>query len=324
MKEITVANGGQVNIESTWGKGSLFTLTFPITDIKADEELSQVMVDQLVSNTKNELIEETNAISFVSKKNRVTVLIIEDNYDMQKHIGKVLASRFNCLFANRGKSGIALALKELPDVIICDVMMPEMDGYQVTRVLRHDSRTSHVPIVLLTALNTTESRIKGWRENIDTYMTKPFNAKELHVQLDNILTIRSLLQKKTNLAFKGNTPLDDLELSKLDVKFIDKLRDVIGKVYTNEYIQKADLASKMAISERHLNRKVKALIDESPMDMLREYRLEKACMKLKDGYQVAIVSDECGFSSVAYFCPVFKKKYGITAKQYQNLKKKPV
>jgi AraC-like DNA-binding protein len=79
----------------------------------------------------------------------------------------------------------------------------------------------------------------------------------------------------------------------------------------------------MAISERHLNRKVKALIDENPMDMLREYRLEKACMKLKEGYQVTIVSDECGFSSVAYFCRVFKKKYGMTAKQYQNLKTKP-
>ncbi|HFC29609.1 MAG TPA: response regulator, partial [Oceanospirillales bacterium] len=183
VKEITQANDGQVKVDSIWGKGTTFCISFPTTEIKADEEMSQVMVDQLVANTENELNQEsmeetkttiTTKSNIKSQKNRVTVLIIEDNLDMQKHIGKVLSTRFNCLFADRGKAGIAIALEELPDIIVCDVMMPEMDGYQVTRILRHDSRTSHIPIVLLTALNTTESRIKGWRENIDTYMTKPF------------------------------------------------------------------------------------------------------------------------------------------------------
>ncbi len=319
VKEITIANGGQVKIDSTWGKGTTFTVSFPITDMQADEEMSQIMVDQMVANTHNELNQETSQEAILQKKNKVTVLIVEDNIDMQKHIGSVLSSRFNCLFADRGKNGIAIALKEMPDIVICDVMMPEMDGYQVTRILRHDNRTSHIPIVLLTALNTTQSRIKGWRENIDTYMTKPFNAQELIVQLDNILILRSLLQKKTSKAFKSNQTMESLELSKQDAKFIEKLRDVIGKLYANEYIQKADIANKMAISERHLDRKVKALIGETAMNMLRAYRLEKACMKLKDGYQVAIVSDECGFSSVAYFCRRFKQKYGLTAKQYQTL-----
>lgn len=324
VKEITEANDGQVVVNSELGKGSEFIVTFPVSDIDADEEMSQVMVDQLVSNTENEIsyVQPKLVIDNMSKnkKNRITVLIIEDNLDMQAHIGNVLKSRFNCLFSDRGRSGIAIALKEVPDVIICDVMMPEMDGYQVTRILRHDGRTSHIPIILLTALNTKESRIKGWRENIDIYVTKPFDATELNVQLDNILTIRKMLQQKTNKAIRTNDSLNTLNLSQQDLKFINKFQDVISKYYTNEYFQKADLASKMAVSERQLQRKIKALIDESPMDMLRDYRLEKATMKLKNGYQVGLVSDECGFSSVSYFGSCFKKKYGVTPKKYQQLK----
>ena len=322
VKEITEANDGQVVVESEWGKGSEFKVIFPVTDIIANEELSQVMVDQLVGNTENELsVEIKNQNNKqVADKNRVTVLIIEDNLDMQTHIGNVLKGRFDCLFADRGRVGISIALKDVPDIVICDVMMPGMDGYQVTRILRHDSRTSHIPIILLTALNTKESRIKGWRENIDVYVTKPFDATELNVQLDNVLTIRRILQKQTNKVIKSNGLIDTLDLSKQDLKFIEKLKDIIGTHYGNEYFQVADLASKMAVSDRQLQRKVRALIGETPMDMLRDYRLEKAAIKLKEGYQINLVGDKCGFSSASYFSTCFKKKYGVTPKKYQMLK----
>jgi len=321
VKEITEANNGHVFVNSQWGKGSEFIVSFPMSDIQATEDMSQVMVDQLVGNTENELsIEQKAPIVNVQEKHKITVLIIEDNLDMQAHIGNVLKNRFNCLFADRGRDGIALALNEVPDIIICDVMMPEMDGYQVTRILRHDGRTSHIPIILLTALNTKESRIKGWRENIDIYVTKPFDATELNVQLDNILMIRKMLQSKTNQAIKSNDSLDSLELSDQDMKFIEKFKDVIATYYTNEYFQKADLAAKMAVSERQLQRKMKALINENPMDMLRDYRLEQAAIKLKQGHQVNICSDACGFSSVSYFGTCFKKKYGVTPKKYQQMK----
>ncbi|MBL4772820.1 MAG: response regulator, partial [Alcanivoracaceae bacterium] len=321
VKEITQANDGQVVVTSVWKEGSEFKLLFPVTTIAANEELSQHMVDQLVDNTENELLIKQVQIYKTQEHvvNGVQVLVIEDNLDMQTHIGNVLKDRFNCMFAERGKEGIALALTEVPDIVICDVMMPGMDGYQVTRILRHDSRTSHIPIILLTALNTKESRIKGWRENIDVYVTKPFDATELNVQLDNILTIRKILQQKTNKALKGNDSLLTLDLSKQDLKFIEKLKDIIGENFPNEYFQKANLASKMAVSERQLQRKVKALIDENPMDMLRNYRLEKAAIKLKEGYQIGLVGDECGFSSGSYFGKCFKNKYGMTPKKYQQM-----
>ncbi|HHL31368.1 MAG TPA: response regulator, partial [Oceanospirillales bacterium] len=324
VKEITQANDGNVTVESQWGKGSEFTVTFALSAVGVEHDLTHDMVDQLVANTQNEMSQKPRALQPVTHnrpKNRVTVLIIEDNLDMQAHIGSVLEKRFNCLFADRGRAGIATALKEVPDVVICDVMMPGMDGYQVTRILRHDSRTSHIPIILLTALNTKESRIKGWREHIDVYVTKPFDATELNVQLDNILTIRKILQKNTNKALKTNEPLNDLDLPKQDLKFIEKFRDIIATHYANEYFQKADISAKMAVSERQLQRKIKALIGENPMDIMRDYRLEKASMKLKDGYQVSLVSDECGFGSVSYFGKCFKRRYGVTPKKYQQMAK---
>ncbi len=204
-------------------------------------------------------------------------------------------------------------------MVLIDVMMPGMDGYQVTRILRHDERTSHIPIILLTALNTKESRIKGWREKIDRHMTKPFDGTELIVQLESMLSIRKLLQEKTNQVVADQGSLNSLDLSKQDLKFIEKLQDVIAEFYSNEYFQKADLADKMAISERQLQRKVKAMMGVGPLDMLRDYRLEQSKMKLKEGLQVGLVSDACGFGSVSYFGTCFKKKYGMTPKQYQQL-----
>lgn len=323
VKEITEANDGHVTVSSEWGAGSMFKVTFPVTNAVPHIGLSDLMVNQMAQNIEAELMSEHIKIDTQLKhtQNSITILIIEDNIDMQTHIGNVLSHRFNCLFANRGKKGIALALKDVPDIIICDVMMPGLDGYKVTRILRHDSRTSHIPIVLLTALNTKESRIKGWRENIDIYVTKPFDAKELNAQLDNILIIRKILQQQTNKVIKSNGSLNTLDLPQQDLKFIEKFKDVIAKNYANNHFQKADLASNMAVSERQLQRKVTALIDESPLNMLRNYRLEKAAISLKNGYQVSIVSDECGFNSVPYFCRCFRENYGVSPKKYQLLHK---
>jgi len=319
VKEVTEANNGFVSVLSEWGAGSTFSVTFPITQLSVDGELSRAMTDQLVSNVETELLESEIAVSVAHNEHVVTVLIIEDNLDMQKHTGNVLRNRFNCIFADRGELGIAMALKEVPDIIICDVMMPGMDGYQVTRILRHDERTSHIPIILLTALNTKESRIKGWREKIDRYMTKPFDGTELIVQLDSMLSIRKLLQQKTNTVINNRGPLDTLDLSKQDLRFIEKLKDVIARFYSNEYFQKADLADKMAVSDRQLQRKVKALIGVGPLAMLRDYRLTQSKRLLKDGFQVGQVSDDCAFGSVSYFGTCFKNKYGMTPKQYQQL-----
>ena len=320
VKEITGINGGSVDLNSTIGQGSTFTASFKCTDRVAEPAENLQLTQQLVSNS-HALPMPPHQIKPEKKSHSPLLLIIEDNADMQTHIGDVLGQQFRCLFAENGQQGIALCLKKIPDVVICDVMMPGMDGFQVARTIRKDHRTSHIPIVLLTALNNKESRIRGWREKIDTYISKPFDAAELIVRLENILSIRQLLQQQTSALLKNNN-CSDLDLAEPDIKFFKKLKKVIEANYPNTQFYKTQMAKAMAVSERQLHRKAKALTNKNPMDLLRERRLTSAAEKLAQGNQVTLVSDACGFSDMSYFAACFKRRYGMTPKKYQLLNRK--
>ncbi len=323
VEEVLKINNGQLTIDSEQHEGSLFTVKFATIDINDSIELNTADEPLILTNqlAKNAILQastpEKTQVS-LGQKNQETILIIEDNDDMRQHIADSLKSHYNCLLANRGKAGIALAIKHIPDIIICDVMMPEMDGFKVSRTVRSDSRTSHIPLILLTALHDKESRIKGWREHVDAYLTKPFDADELLLQLNNVLIIRNILKKKTGQLIKaGQQSSENIDLPKKDKEFIDKLNALIKENYKNPIYQRIQLASDMAVSVKQLQRKTKALIDKNPMELLREYRLQKAAEKLKEGYQVSLVSDQAGFNSVSHFSQCFKANFGITAKAYQ-------
>jgi signal transduction histidine kinase/ligand-binding sensor domain-containing protein/DNA-binding NarL/FixJ family response regulator len=320
VKEITLANGGQVQLVSESGKGAEFTVTLPLSDVEAAERSVSEWVHLLEENTRHESrSEQPLQTATTDRQHDISILVIDDNDDMRSHIADVLSGHYHCWLASRGREGIAMALKHMPDVVICDVMMPEMDGYQVTRVLRNDSNTSHIPIVLLTALNSKESRIKGWRENIDVYVTKPFDAQELLIKLQAIMSVRRILQHNTQQSLQLEGDTKTLDLPAQDLAFVNKLKQVISDHYWDPMLMRPQMAAMMAVSERQLQRKVKALIDETPVGILREYRLEKAAVKLKEGLQVGIVADQCGFSSLSYFASCFKKKYGLSPKKYQQL-----
>jgi len=192
VKEITQANGGQVSLHSELGQGSEFTIRMPQAQWQEVDAADATVIDQLVEKTGQEMADDRLPTTAKKRTAAIKLLVIEDNADMRTHINDVLRDQYQCFYADRGQTGISTALKEMPDIIICDVMMPGMDGFQVTRILRHDAKTSHIPIILLTALNTKESRIKGWRENIDVYLTKPFDASELHATLAADLNVRKI------------------------------------------------------------------------------------------------------------------------------------
>ncbi|WP_198538247.1 ATP-binding protein [Marinicella sediminis] len=321
VKELTEANGGTVNLSSQWGQGTTFTVTFPLVIDAGNAVTSGELANQLSANLAQELTAPQVTRSANLTAHGLNVLIIEDNLDMQAHISRVLSGVCNTQLAGDGKTGVAQALEAVPDIVICDVMMPEMDGYQVCRVLRHDERTSHIPIILLTALDSKESRIKGWRENIDHYVTKPFDALELRYKIQSVINIRAILQHKTTIQFNRRQSLDNLDLPKQDVRFLKKFKQLISQHHNTPSLNRSEMASLMAMSESQLQRKIKALTGQGALDMLREYRLQQAAMQLKDGNQVGIVSDNCGFNTVSYFASCFKKRYGVTPKKYQQLNK---
>jgi len=320
VAEIVKINNGHINVTSQPGKGSCFAVSLDNIELSKASAINnnKTLIDQFIKESMLGDKDQNEPIQFIGNQQHPNLLIIDDNKDMREHIADSLKQHYYCMLANRGKAGIALAIKHVPEIIICDVMMPEMDGFQVSRVLRSDSRTSHIPLILLTALNDKKSRIKGWRENIDVYLTKPFDAQELLLQLENILVIRNILKKKAHAAIRSGKVSMNSGLPKLDQKFLDKFIGIIEDMYSNPNFLRPQMASMMAVSERQLQRKIKALIDKNPLDLLREYRLKKAAEILKEGYQVSITADKCGFNSVTYFSKCFKQQYGITPKEYQS------
>lgn len=319
VEEVVNINNGEIKVESTLGVGSKFICTIPLSDeitVDQDHAMSTLTKQLQLAHDEN-CITSDEEITKDANDYANTVLIIEDNNDMRDYIIGIVKPHYNYLIAENGLVGVNVAIEQIPDIIISDVMMPEMDGFEVSRVIRSDQRTSHIPLMLLTSLDDKSSRIKGWRENIDAYMTKPFDSEELLVQLENMLTIRDILKKKAGHQISKRQKQNPL-LPKKDQEFIDRLMSVIKQNYKDPVLNRAKIASKMAVSERQLQRKVKALIDQNPMEILREYRLSRAKKSIKEGYQISIVADECGFNSVSYFSQCFKAQYGLPPKQYQQ------
>lgn len=320
VEEVVKLNNGGIKVDSEIGVGSLFKVNIPLSDdIHATEESSiSTLVQQLQIEPTDIHPYKTQDVTELNDNELNTVLVIEDNNDMREHIATIIKPHYNCLTAVNGLKGVAIAIEQIPDLIISDVMMPEMDGFKVARIIRSDQRTSHIPLMLLTALNDKASRIKGWRENVDTYMSKPFDRDELLVQLENMLTIRDILKRQVTQNFNTVKTKTSL-LPQKDQDFIDKLNTIIEDNYQNPILNRMKMANLMAVSDRQLQRKLKALTDRNPMDMLREYRLNKAKILLKDGYQVSQVADDCGYNSLSYFSQCFKAQFGLSPKNYQQM-----
>ncbi|WP_395377522.1 response regulator [Marinicella sp. W31] len=322
VEEIVNFNQGSIDVDSNVGTGCEFIVKLPVS------ESSDILPAHTRSTLIDQLADEPDLIDPVIENADVplsdgfdNVLVIEDNHDMRAHIVSIIQPYYNVMGAQNGKEGVALAIEYIPDLIICDVMMPEIDGFKVSRIIRSDERTSHIPLILLTALTDKTHRIKGWREHADAYMTKPFDRDELLIQLENLLSIRDILKKKTsqNVFTPSQHPnVDQYKLAEKDQGFVDKLISIIEQDYSDPRLTLAIIAKKMAVSVRQLQRKLKALCDQNPIDLLREFRLRKASELLQKGERVSMVADNCGFNSVSYFSTCFKAQYGVSPKKYQQ------
>lgn len=316
VKELALANKGKVKLKSTEDKGSTFIINLPITNQAAlADTLSVKSIEHLIrqeSNINKETQTKTNISLNQSELQKEIILIIDDNPDMISYIQETLKPSYHCLTANRGEAGFELAKTQVPDLVICDIMMPGIDGYEVARLLRNDIITSHIPLVLLTAKGDECSRIKGWNENIDDYMTKPFNENELRARVNNIIALRSLIKA----SMTKQTKRRENQLTDKDKAFIQKLNSILEQHYQDPLCNRSIIAKNMAVSERQLQRKLKGLINQNPMDYLRNYRLEKGAKLISTGKPINLISDLCGFNSASHFTQCFKAKFGVTPKKY--------
>jgi CheY-like chemotaxis protein len=246
-----------------------------------------------------------------------TVLVIEDNADLCWHLAQVLQDQFHCEFAHDGEAGVEQAFESIPDLVICDVMLPGLNGFEVTRRIKEDERTSHVPVILLTARGDEESRITGLKALADEYLTKPFSEAELRQRVDTLISIREILRQRFA---RDSQRLDAAELPEelgpRDRRFLERVEKALAAHHADPEFAMAEFASLVAMSERQLQRKLKALTNQAPREYLRSYRLKQSLELLRAGEPAGSVAFSVGFSSQSYFTSCFRAEYGITPGQY--------
>ena len=238
-------------------------------------------------------------------------LVVEDNGDLRNFIKETIQQHYNIIEATNGKEGLEKAITDVPDVIISDVMMPLMDGFAMTERLKKDERTSHIPVILLTAKAGQAHKLEGLETGADDYLTKPFDAKELVVRLQNLINGRKLLRKK----FAGEILLKPSEVStnSMDEIFLNKVMQAIEKNMSEEEFGVEQLAKEMAMSRSQLHRKLVALTGQSPSEVLRNTRLLRAKELLKKKAATpSEVAFKVGFNSHTYFSKCFKEEFGVS------------
>ncbi|MCF2580168.1 substrate-binding domain-containing protein [Prevotella stercorea] len=313
---------GTIEAQSEPGKGTSFVVTLPDTqpgydpanDQKAaprveDKNLiddNYVSVD-IDANAAADRI--TNAEDFDSE--RPLVLIIDDNNGMRVYLRSILKDKYNVSEAADGKQGLEKACREIPKLVICDVMMPVMDGLEFTRQLKQNMATSHIPVILLTARSLSEQREEGYGTGADSYLTKPFSGSVLLARVDNLLRNRTMLRS----LFSGDKKEEAAEeqLGSRDQTFINRLRDSIRQNMGDSDFTVERLGEEVGLSRVQLYRKVKALTGQTPVDLLKKARLERARLLVeKTDKSISEIAYEVGFTAPSYFNKCFKDEFGVS------------
>ena len=319
VKSFVELHNGEVKVESEVGKGSDFIVVVPrcqadgvVVEDEAEskESFSDEAALQYIDDGDKHQGKVQQVVS--EQTDKPTILIIDDNNDIRQYERTLLQDDFFVLEASDGKEGLEVAKKEVPDLVICDVMMPVMDGLEFTEQLKTNTATSHIPVIMLTAKNLEEHRAEGYEHGADSYITKPFHSKVLLARIDNLLKQRNLLK---NL-YQGTKEVEqEVEASKLDDRdkqFVKQLNTVIQQNLSNCEFGVEDIGKEIGLSRVQLYRKVKAITGSSVVDLLRKARLAKAKRLLESrSMSVSEVAYEVGFSAPSYFTKCFKEEYNM-------------
>jgi signal transduction histidine kinase/DNA-binding response OmpR family regulator/ligand-binding sensor domain-containing protein len=337
-KELVELHHGTIEARSREGEGSAFIIRLPlgsehlapdeIVDLSAAQTRSpadskipdKITTMESVIEEEQEIEPETDLEPEDKTDETNIILVVEDSADMRTYIRGALELGYTVVDAKDGRDGIEKARVIIPDLIISDIMMPEADGYELCSVLKNDVKTSHIPIIMLTAKASEENILQGLETGADDYITKPFNTKILIARIKNLIDIRSQLQKNINRQmtlqpFKTS-------VSKIDQAFFHDLHEVINKNLSDEEFNVEQLCKKLYMGRTTLYRKVLALTGETPTDFIRSYRLKRGAELLKQNFGTVLeVAFEVGFSNSSYFAKCFKEKFHQLPSEYQAANK---
>lgn len=331
VKSFVELHHGEARVESEPGKGSDFIVVIP-REQEGDSQVIHNDVDIVDNSTNASASEGKNVVDesvlqyiddgdrsrgkvqqLVSENtNRPTVLVIDDNTDIRQYERTLLQDEYIVLEAADGKEGLSVAIKEVPDLVICDVMMPVMDGLEFTKQLKTNTATSHIPVIMLTAKNLEEHRAEGYEHGADSYITKPFHSKVLLARIENLLRQRQLLKNLYQGTKEAEKEISEAHLEDRDKQFLKQLQAIIQKNLSDSEFGVEDMGQQIGLSRVQLYRKVKAMTGSSVVDLLRKARLAKARRLLETrSMSVSEVAYEVGFSAPSYFTKCFKDEYGM-------------
>ena len=325
VSELVKAMDGEINVTSTIGEGSTFSIMLPITNkaIQAEDFSSEMVSSTVMADMSKPTNKNLDDLVLSATKDQIypSVLIVEDNVDVVHYLINCLKDYYTIEIAMNGKEGIDKAISQIPDIIVSDVMMPIKDGFELCQTLKNDERTSHIPIILLTAKADIESRLEGLQRGADAYLNKPFHQEELSSILKNLLALRKSLQGQLSLLSDqsssegSNSFLMKEEVTihlKIEDAFLQKIRDIIETDLSDNKVGMSQLIRGLGMSRSQIFKKVKALTGGSPSIYIRSIRLQHAQRLLKtEDLNVSEVAYAVGFSSPVYFSDVFLEQFGI-------------
>ncbi len=314
IKELSDLMNGTTIVESEPGKGSVFKLFFPIQAVSEDIALPS-KATPLIAKPKNEpgeLSELKQAKTLLSATQN-KVIIVEDNEELRQFIKRCLPEKYETSEADNGLTGLKKIQEELPDLVICDIMMPGMDGYELCHQLKANTLTSHIPVIMLTAKTTLDHKLQGLKIGADAYLTKPFHTEELIIRIDKLIEGRRLLREKFSAPGWITRKKDVNHLSDLDKEFLQKIDRLIESHLSDESFNVELLAQQIHMSRSQLFRKFKAIIGKSPKVYIRECRLHHAMnLVQKQKMNLVELAEHVGFKDERYFSSKFKEYFGLS------------
>ena len=320
-KDLVELHHGDIKVESELGKGSIFTVNFPIDEESYEENEFAI---EKVREKKGEIIlgdvdldEFEEGMRDMRQASEHHLLLVEDNEELLYLMKRILSRNYHVLIAKNGVEALEVVKENEIDIVISDVMMPEMDGLELCRNLKSNLETSHIPVILLTAKNTVEDRVECYNAGADGYIAKPFELKILEARINNFISHKR--SKQEEFRSNADAQIDALETSVVDKEFFDRAVAVIKTNISEGNFDVVQLADALAVSKSSLYRKMKVATGLSPVEFIRNIRLKHGSQLLKDkSISVAEVAYECGFSNPKYFATCFKEEFGVTPKEYQK------